>query len=211
MEFVLANIQAFISILSIWILAVMMPGPDMFLVIRMAINKGKMAAIMAVFGIVAGTFIWLIVGFFFIAILGGGALFDILKICGGIYLIWMASQVFKSLKKQSVAQDYDTKESGKAAFYTGLLTNIANPKPPIFVSIILSKLPLYTPFLIDCSLLFVMLIIPLVWFYIVVRLFTIEVFLDKFMRHSKVVDILAGIVFGIFGIDLVYEGIRALA
>ncbi len=209
MEFVLANTQAFISILSIWILAVMMPGPDMFLVIRTAINKGKIAAIMAVFGIVTGTLVWLVVGFFFIAIIGGGVLFDILKVCGGIYLIWMSYQVLTSLKQKSIGQD--DKRSEQTAFYTGLLTNIANPKPPIFVSIILSKLPLDTPFLIDCFLLIVMLIIPLIWFYIVVRLFTIQIFLDKFMKCSKFVDILAGIVFGVFGMDLVYEGVRTLA
>lgn len=211
MEFILSNMQAFIGVLSIWILAVMMPGPDMFFVIRTAVNQSRMAGIMAMLGIISGTIVWLMIGFFVVGILSESVLFDILRICGGTYLIWMAYKIFSSLKQDSTIEKKAPKQQKPHhVFYAGFLTNIANPKPPIFVSIILARLPVNVPFFLEIALFLVMLAIPLVWFYIVVRLFSIRIFLDRFMKYSKLVDVLAALVFGIFGLDLVYEGVSAV-
>ena len=83
--------------LSIWVLAVMMPGPDMFLVIRSAIKKNKFYALSAGYGIVVGTLVWLIVGFFLIGILSKTSFFQWVQLFGGAYLLYMAYKIFCSL------------------------------------------------------------------------------------------------------------------
>lgn len=60
LDFFIANKKAFIDILSIWILAVMMPGPDMFLVISGSIKEGKRYGLACAYGIVVGTIVWLV-------------------------------------------------------------------------------------------------------------------------------------------------------
>ncbi len=204
--------NAFFSILTIWILAVIMPGPDMFLIIRSTIQQGKYQAFGSVAGIVGGTLVWLIVGFFLINFLNKTAFFDYIKLFGGAYLIYMASIIFLSLSKKT-PKDFNhlvVQKSIYLNFLSGLLTNLSNPKPPIFVSIILSKLPLNTPIGIDCLLLFLMLLIPSIWFYLVVEFFSIKKFFNIFLRYAKMIDFIAGVIFGLFGCSLIYEAISKI-
>lgn len=202
--------SAIISILSIWILAVIMPGPDMFLMIRTSI-RSKAQAIGCAFGVVTGTLIWLLVGFFLTDILSKTLFFDYVKFFGGIYLIYMAIRIIISLKKPM--QETLSKNPQKnifLSFLLGIWTNLSNPKPPIFVSIILAKLPIHTPHSLKLSLLLIMLLIPFCWFYFVVHVFTIKKFLDIFLKYTKFIDISACLIFFYFGITLIYEAIQKL-
>ncbi|WP_158654728.1 MULTISPECIES: LysE family translocator [unclassified Helicobacter] len=196
------------SILFIWSLAVIMPGPDMFLMIRTSI-RSKAQALGCAFGVVAGTLIWLLVGFFLIDILSKTLFFDSVKLLGGIYLIYMAGRIFMSINKP-VKEEISSQPQKNTlfSFLLGVWTNLSNPKPPIFVSIILAKLPIHTPYSLKLGLLVLMLLIPLCWFYFVVQVFTIKKFLNIFLRNIKIVDISACFIFIYFGSTLIYEAIQ---
>ena len=185
----------------------------MFLIIRTAATNGRRCGYFASLGIVVGTIIWLIVGFFFIHILIKTSFFQIVQILGGTYLIYMAWQIFLSLKLSSnFNSSHFSQNQIKASksFLYGVLTNLSNPKPPIFVSIILSKLPQSIPLHSSIILLCLMTLIPLCWFIFVVRIFSIERFFIIFMHFSKWIDILVLSIFGIFGLSLIIEGINTL-
>lgn len=210
MDFLTSN--AFWSVISIWFGAVIMPGADMFFVIRSAVCEGKRSAYFASLGIIAGTIVWLIVGFFFVQILSKTSFFEIVQVVGGCYLLFMAWQIFNSLKKQnanSLENDEGVQKTAQKSFLYGLLTNLSNPKPPIFVGIILSKLPQALPFENSLILLCVMTFIPLIWFFFVVRVFSIEKFFRIFMRYSKVIDGSVVGLFGLFGLSLIIDGVRS--
>lgn len=211
MDFFISN--AFWSVIFIWFGAVIMPGADMFFVIRSAISEGKKSAYFACFGIVAGTIVWLIVGFFFVQVLSKTSFFEIVQVIGGGYLLWMAWKIFLSAQSQkldSLKSDQDLQNSPKKNFFYGLLTNLSNPKPPIFVGIILSKLPQGLAFEYSLFLLCVMSLISLIWFIFVVRVFSIERFFRIFMRYSKAVDYGVVGMFGLFGLSLIFDGVRSL-
>lgn len=211
LDFFITNKKAFIDILSIWILAVIMPGPDMFLVISSSIKEGKRYALACAYGIVAGTVVWLIVGFFLIGILSKTSFFDWVKLVGGTYLVYMTLKMLPSLFKPTPSpQDYKSQGSAKKGFLYGVLTNLSNPKPPIFVSVILSALPPHTPFGNNLMLFFAMLIIPTLWFSFVVQVFSIKRFFNLFLKYSKIIDILAIIIFGAVGIELLIQSIQEL-
>lgn len=186
-----------------------MPGADMFLVIRSAVSQGKKCAYFASAGIVIGTIVWLIVGFFFIKALSKTSFFEIVQVIGGCYLIYMAWQIFRSFKKTLQTQENQEKLKGNhwQSLVHGILTNLSNPKPPIFVSIILSKIPQTLSFEISLLLLFLMTLIPSLWFPFVVRIFSIERFFKIFMRYSKWIDGVVMCIFGIFGASLIYDGL----
>ena len=209
--------QAIGNILMIWTLAVMMPGPDTFLIIRQTINKGKQNALSSASGIVAGTIIWLVIGSFFINLLSKTSLFSILQYAGGIYLIKMSFGIFLSLKKTHHNKDYEhlftdqnssqkkeinNKKQYIQSFLSGIIINLSNPKPPIFISIILSRLPADAPIDIDFFLLVVMCLIPSFWFFFVVQVLSIKSVFKIFSRHTKKIDLVGGIIFLYFGINL---------
>ena len=213
MEFFAQYHREIFSILTIWLMAVIMPGADLFFVVRSSIKQSRLEALAGVGGIIAGTFVWLVVGFFLINLLNKTALFDYIRLAGGVYLIYMAVRIFLSMRVDS-AQDFAQAKLQKNAFLNfvfGIFTNLANPKPPIFISIILSKLPAaQMPLMVDFALLLVMLLIPSLWFYLVVRFFSIERLLNLFLRYVKWIDLIAGIIFALFGINLIVEGIQAI-
>ena len=209
LDFFIANKKAFIDILSIWILAVIMPGPDMFLVISSSIKEGKRYALACAYGIVAGTVVWLIVGFFLIGMLSKTSFFDWVKLVGGSYLIYMALRMLPSLFAPTPSlQDHKSQGNARKGFLYGVLTNLSNPKPPIFVSVILSALPAHTPWENNAVLFLLMLLIPTLWFSFVVQVFSIKRFFHLFLKYSKIIDVLAMIVFATVGIKLVLEFIQ---
>lgn len=210
LEFFLSNKKAFFDVLSMWILAVMMPGPDMFLVITSAIKKNKKYALSAVYGIVAGTIVWLIVGFFLIGILSKTSFFQWVQLCGGCYLLYMTCKIFLSLFAKS-SQDFQSQESfapqenRSKAFMSGVMTNLSNPKAPIFVGSVLTKLPQETPLEGSLVCFVLMLLIPTIWFSLVAHFFSIKRIFSLFLRYAKVLDALAVCIFGIVGIELLRE------
>ena len=213
MEFFAQYHREIFSVLTIWLMAVIMPGADLFFVVRSSIKQSRLEALAGVGGIIAGTFVWLVVGFFLINLLNKTALFDYIRLVGGGYLIYMAGRIFLSMRMDS-AQDFAQAKLQKNAFLNfvfGIFTNLANPKPPIFISIILSKLPAaQMPLMVDFALLLAMLLIPSLWFYLVVRFFSIERLLNLFLRYVKWIDLIAGAIFVLFGINLIVEGIQAI-
>lgn len=207
-DFFIANKKAFLDVLSIWILAVMMPGPDMFLVITSAIKKNKHYALSAGYGIVAGTLIWLLVGFFLIGLLSKTSFFQWVQLCGGAYLLYMTYKIFCSLFQNQPQElkegDFAPQESRIRAFLSGVLTNLSNPKAPVFISAVLTKLP--QNITLECNIfwLFVMLAIPSIWFPLVAYFFSIKKIFALFLRYSKVLDGIAVCIFGLVGIELLY-------
>ncbi len=184
----------------------------MFLVIQSAISRGKKYAYFASAGIIVGTIVWLIVGFFFIKALSKTSFFEIVQIAGGCYLLYMSWQIFKSLKRSNphTSDQALLQSSPWKGLMQGIFTNLSNPKPPIFVSIILSKIPQTLTFEISLLLLCIMVLIPSIWFPFVVRIFTIKRFFQAFMRYSKWIDLIVLSIFCLFGLSLILDGIQAL-
>lgn len=202
MEFFVS--PAFWSVVLIWIGAVILPGADMFLIIRSAC-EGKRSAYFACLGILVGTIIWLIIGLFFIRILSKSAFFEIVQVLGGCYLLFMAWKIFFSKREDQTPQAVT-----KRSFFYGLLTNLSNPKPPIFVGILLSKIPYELSLESSLLLLCVMTLIPSIWFMFVIEVFSIKRFFGIFMRYARGIDYAVVVIFALFGLSLIFDGVRKL-
>lgn len=202
----------FLSVLGIWTLAVLMPGPDLFLVIRYSTQKSKIHALSAVGGILVGTLVWLVVGFFLVDLLRKSIFFELLQFVGGGYLVYMAVRIFLSLRKNSVENEDTSKlySSPIKGLMAGIFTNLSNPKPPIFISVILSKFSTIPPLDVALLLLIVMTAIPCFWFYCVVHFFTIKKIFQTFLHYRKHLDCVAGAIFFLFGINLITEAFPQL-
>lgn len=113
----------------------LMPGPDSLLIVGRGASQGFKAGSCAALGIGTGTLVHVLAAAVGLsAILATSAMaFTLVKIIGGLYLVYMA--VTMLLSEKNAAQN-DSIKPDKARlskiFYQGFLTNVLNPKVAIF-------------------------------------------------------------------------------
>ena len=122
------NVLAFAAVAAV---IVVVPGPDMALVLRNGVAHGRNAAVATALGISAGLLVWALAAALGIAALlhASGTAFTLLKLAGAAYLVWLG------LRALAEAWRGSSEESSEAAprrtsspFRQGLLTNLFNPK-----------------------------------------------------------------------------------
>jgi threonine/homoserine/homoserine lactone efflux protein len=133
-------------------LALISPGPDFLLIVKSAVKNRKSQAVGVALGIATANGIYI-----FLCILGVGSLLaaslvlmTVLKVLGGLFLLWVA---FHALKSRKSDYAFVTGETGKPGpgtgrswgreFLTGFLSGISNPKNILFYlslfSVVLTK------------------------------------------------------------------------
>ena len=118
----------------------MLPGPDSVLISGRAASQGFRAGSAAALGIGSGIFVHIVAASLGLsAILSTSATaFTVVKIIGGLYLLYMAFCMFKdsSLQAESTFNESASavsKKSSLLSIYTqGLITNVFNPKVALF-------------------------------------------------------------------------------
>ncbi|MCI1437112.1 MAG: LysE family translocator [Acetobacter indonesiensis] len=198
------------SIAALWIVVTIMPGLDFLLVTRLAILQGRMAALRAALGIAVGVGLWGLAGFFGIRALFVAApwLYLVLKIGGGLYLFVLGVRLFVgSWKKQpeNTMPSAPNMETVKG-FRMGLLTNLANPKVPVFVtSLFAASLPQQASMGLGLSCVVMMFGMAIGWYALVATLLSLRRFSAMFLRCRQWIDRVAGVAFMGLGIRFATE------
>jgi len=191
-----------IKLFLIGFIGVLIPGPDMLLVVRTSMFYGYKKGIQVLLGILTGN------GIYVLSVLLGFSVIlnefiSYLSILGGLYIIYLSFQV---LKIESV--EIPSENSKQANFYAkGLFTNLSNPKAMLyFASILLPALMeslsnqflLIFSFFVGVILAFLMLIFLGDFFYGLVQ--------DK--KNLKKTNYIFFIIFFIYGIYIIYLGVK---
>ena len=110
------------------------PGPDMALFLARTVTGGRSAGFAAMFGASTGLVVHaLLAGLGLSALLAASATaFFILKIVGGLYLLWLALGAIRHGSAFSVDSNAIPRQSWAATFLTGLGINLTNPKVIVF-------------------------------------------------------------------------------
>ena len=189
------------------ILAVASPGPDFAMVVRQSISHGRRAAVWTAVGV--GSAILVHVAY---ALLGIGILlrtspvaFTTVKFAGAAYLAWIGAKALMSRPRSEMA---DTPEraraeiaksaepSAGAAWTSGFLTNIFNPKATLFfVAIFASLIDPATPKVVQGAYGVWMAATTMGWFALVGFFFTRENVRSAFLRGGHWIDRAMGVVF----------------
>ena len=128
----------YLFFISVVTLLVVMPGPNMFLLLGTAPGQGRAVGLVTVLGICTA-----VLSHATLALVGVGAiiatsavLFTGLKVAGALYLIWMGVESLLSARQPGGLLAASGAEgpvlTAPRAFARGYLTNILNPKPAIF-------------------------------------------------------------------------------
>ena len=112
-------------------LIVIVPGPDMALVLRNGVAYGRRAAVATALGINAGLLVWAAAAALGVAAVlhASGAAFTVLKLVGAVYLVWLGVRALLDAWRGG-HHDVTTSAPRRRAspFRQGLLSNLFNPK-----------------------------------------------------------------------------------
>ncbi len=212
----------FLTIVVAHALAVASPGPDFALVLRQSLAHGRRTAIWSSIGIGCGLSVhiaYCILGLGYFLKNSDTALTTV-KYLGAGYLAYLGVQALRTKARQS---DIDvgrglpptptepvghkarpTFPTNQAAWTTGFLVNVLNPKAALFfISLFPLAVSVTTPKLIQFGYGVWMTLATMVWFSFVSVVFTREDVRRRFLRHGHWIDRALGVVFIGFAVSLV--------
>ena len=196
------------SIAFALMLGAMSPGPTSIYVAKNSIAISRKHGLFTALGTGSGAAI-----FGLLAVLGLQAFllavpsaYFALKICGGLYLLWMAFKIIKHAKEPISA---DPSAIGQMtllrAFLTGLITQLSNPKfaivlASIFTALLPKEFPTYYYFVLPVLCFF----IDAGWCSLVAVALSAEKPRRVYLKSKAIFDRTAGAVMTILGLKLIF-------
>jgi len=210
------TLTTLINIALIWSIAAATPGPNFVLTIQTAARNSRRLGLATVGGIVTGTLIWGLAGFFGVSALFAAApwLYVSFKVAGGVYLIYLGARLIvisfrrpaPSNAKTTNPAPIPARRSLAAAWRLGLMTNLSNPKTAAFVtSLFATTMPAEPAVLLGFMAAAVMTGVSLLWYGAVAWVFASAVVAGWYARAAKLIDRVAGGIFVLFGAKMVLD------
>ena len=204
---------AVVGILGALVVGIVSPGPSFVLVARVAVALSRRDGLAAAVGMGLGGVIFAalaLVGL--IAVLAQVSwLYLGLKLAGGLYLLYLAVQIWRGATAPIVVGDGGAWMRGwQRSFWLGLATQLSNPKAAVvYASVFAALLPPDPPaamFVILLPLIFVM---ETAWYAAVAAVFSAGRPRAAYLRAKAWIDRVAGAVMAALGVRLIVEAARA--
>ena len=131
------RMEPFLSFLAVAAVAMLVPGPDTFVVLRTSLADGPRAGTWAAAGSATGNLVWGAASALGVAALlaASGTAFAALKLVGAAYLVFVGVQALRAAARgDSLAAEggADAEVSVAAAFRRGLASDLLNVKVGLF-------------------------------------------------------------------------------
>lgn len=193
-------------VVSISALAVISPGSDFAMVTKNTISFGRSAGYLTAVGISASTWVhtlYCLVGIALI-ISRSPLLFNIIKYVGVFYLLYIGlTTFFSKFDPKSIKKDAADKETMKAAFKQGLLSNVTNPKTTLFyLSLFTMVISKNTSLMMQILYGLIICLLHLIWFCFISFIISHPMLKDKFDRNIKVINKCIGVILVLIAIKV---------
>ncbi|KAA8734530.1 LysE family translocator [Acinetobacter qingfengensis] len=191
----------FILIATAHFLALLSPGPDFFLILKVATTQKQYLAFILCIGIATGHLCYLVLVFFGLSLLEQYVwILDCIQIMGVTYLLYLAAQMLRTLKNTntlSINQQKNLTESASIVqvFFEGLAISLLNPKNALFYASLISLLGQQITLYIKLFYIIWMTGIVFLWDFFLAYLFTQRYFQHIFQHWLKPIQIITAIVF----------------
>ncbi|NHB57595.1 LysE family translocator [Acinetobacter sp. 194] len=196
------------SIALALMLGAISPGPTFIYVAKNSIAVSRKHGLFTALGTGTGAAL-----FGLLAVLGLQAIllavpsaYLILKICGGLYLLWLAFKIIRHAKEPiEVANDATQQMSFAKAYRTGLVVQLSNPKiaivlASIFTALLPKEIPTYYYFVLPTLCFF----IDAGWYSLVAMALSAEGPRKVYLKFKKIFDRIAGGVMTVLGLKLIF-------
>ena len=202
------SILALAGILLAVLIGAMSPGPSFLVVARISISESRRNGLAAATGMGVGAVIFAI-----LALLGLKALFTsvpwlyiVLKIFGGVYLIYIGISMWRGAKEpiSMQATEPDEQKNWLSIFTTALFTQLSNPKTTVFYSSIFAALlPQTISLTVEIMLPLFVFLVEIGWYCVVVLVLSSTGPRSAYLRSKVWIDRVAGGAMGLLGVKLI--------
>lgn len=214
------SLSAIASLLAVHIIGMASPGPDIFLVLRLAV-KSRKHALAAVAGISLGAAMWISLTVFgFAAVLATHPwVLRLIELIGGLFLAYMGFGMLRAgigtlrQLRAGVAPAVASAplQSPARTFRYGLFTNLSNPKVVLFLAAVLSQ---FIPADASLGVLFLCAVLligsQLAFFFTLALVVSTDAVVKRMLLLGPWIDVVAGVVFLGMSVALVLSGAQIL-
>jgi threonine/homoserine/homoserine lactone efflux protein len=200
-----AHLLSLASLFALALATSAIPGPSNFLTMRVAMRRGRGPALATAIGTALGCLIWCGA-----AVTGRAAvlaaapwLYKILRVGGGLYLVWFAIALWRS--KAQPPSDEAPPGAARTAFVQGLAICLTNPKSVLFFASVFSAyVGPGTPGWVHAGAVVVVTLTCLVWQTSLALAFSAARAAQAYARAQKPLDRGAAALMGAFGASLLW-------
>ncbi len=201
------SLSAFTAIFLLHLMAAISPGPAVLMAARTGLIQGARAGAFLAAGIGVGGVVWAAAALFGLALVFSyaPALLMALKIGGAAYLLHMAWSMWRQadVALDQGGDDQVPAMTGWVAFRTGLITQLANPKPAVLFSVIfLGTVPASAPVWVYAALLSMVFLNETIWNILVARIFAADRTRRGYIGLKSVIDRAFGALLAAMGIKI---------
>ncbi|GAA2063119.1 threonine export protein RhtC [Catenulispora yoronensis] len=204
-------VASFAALLTVWTLALLIPGPDFLAVSHASVARSRRDAVFVGLGVAAAMAVWATTSLVGLTVLlvKCQPLFQAVRLAGAAYLAWLAFQLLRSAARRTApgaaAGGTALKARGAAAaFRAGFLCNIGNPKAAVFFSSVFAALlPPHVDWEFRLAIGIAIPAIGAAWYAMVACLFSAKRIAAGYARARRVVDAITGTVFAALAGELV--------
>lgn len=189
-----------LSVLLIFTLAIISPGPNFILVVNTALSKSRRNGVYTAFGVATGSGLFALAGLLgLILIINSLPYFSLLvRFLGGGYLVYLGiTMLLQKTKHHPIVNSHQQPsfpEPGKMpSFMRGLLTNLTNPKAwafyfSLFTLVVKPGFPFWAKGFLCLS----MFSISLFWYIIIALLISDRRLQKNFFRVQSILNVVLG-------------------
>jgi len=199
------TLSAFVAAYILHLVAAAFPGPAILMAARIGVTEGLRTGVFLAIGLGLGALFWAVAALFGLALLFqiAPALLWGFKIAGGLFLMWIALQMWLHAGVPVPEGALAQARSPWSALKLGVITQLSNPKPAVFFgAVFIGTVP---P---DASALSVGLLLTAIFFneficnVLVARLFSYTRIRAAYTRLKSTIDRGFGGVLALFGIKI---------
>jgi amino acid exporter len=182
------------------------PGPNVLAVLGTSMGEGRRAGIALALGIAGGSVLWALMtaaGLSAVLVSYAAAL-TIIKITGGIYLLWLAFKAFRSAASaHAIATTVDRQRSPRAYVLRGLAIQMTNPKAVLaWIAIMSLGLRHDAPLWVVVAIVVGTSALSLAIHYLYAVAFSTPAMVRGYGRARRTIQATLGVFFGCAGIKL---------
>lgn len=197
---------------GLFALTFLSPGPNLLIVLQSSLSYGRGAGIAAGFGVACADGLYAALGLLGMAavISQSGELFSVIKIVGGLYLLWVSWKLLRRHPSASLdVTRLDEKQPPLKSYVLGLMTGLTNAQTIFFfASIFAVTLTAETPAWARVLAWLGIVSASLIWRVLLSVSFSHDSVRAVYRRGQRAFECFAGVILAGFGVKLILGGVR---
>ncbi|WP_423464350.1 LysE family translocator [Promicromonospora sp. MS192] len=207
----MVDVVALVTIVGVIALGAVSPGPSFIVVAQTALSAGPRKGRLAAAGIGAASLVFSVIAVtgLGVALVYAGWLFTVLKVAGGIYLVYLGVRMWRAHRTGAPVEAGQARAGSRRAFVPAMLTHLSNPKTiVVYGSIFATALPHDASVATLVAVPVGVTLVETAWYLIVATVLSAPGPQRVYARSVGVVDRVAGTFLGGLGAYFAVDGIR---